>query len=90
MSICLRVDIFIDFSSQKTCTVTNILNNVYIVREILHGVCFPYLHDPVIQNVSDIGPKSHPSAIVFVDLERAFELANPIVTLNNYFEDYAL
>ena len=31
----------------------------------------------------DIGPGSHPSAIVFLDLEKAFELANPTAILNN-------
>ena len=40
--------------------------------------------DDALANIlSDIGPGSHPSAIVFLDLEKAFELANPTAILNN-------
>ena len=40
--------------------------------------------DDALANIlSDIGHGSHPSAIVFLDLEKAFELANPTAILNN-------
>ena len=40
--------------------------------------------DDALANIlSDIGPGSQPSAIVFLDLEKAFELANPTAILNN-------
>ena len=40
--------------------------------------------DDALANIlSDIGPGSHSSAIVFLDLEKSFELANPAAILNN-------
>ena len=40
--------------------------------------------DDALANIlSDIGPRSYSSAIVFLDLEKVFELANPTAILNN-------